>query len=231
MIIFLGDTHGNFEVFSWLREKLGDDPDVSIIQVGDFGIWPGWEKKWNTTPWPVYFIDGNHEHFPMLDEAIKDGIEWGVKCPTKMAENLYYMPRGTIHILEGIRFGFMGGGESIDQKWRVLGQNWFHEERLERHHVEEFIKDVNKTPIDMLVSHVPPISVRDALFPPLNYAEWQLDLSWVDVSMYNMEILWQLLNRIPMVCGHMHRSLRWHNCRILDINEAYTLENVHANAR
>jgi predicted phosphodiesterase len=223
MIILLGDTHGDFKIFDYIREKIGDDPDAIIIQVGDFGYWPMSMGNWKTTPWPVYFIDGNHEHFPSLWEQVPTENGFQIKQPVELQKNLFYIPRGTIHTFEGIKFGFMGGGESIDKYWRQYGVSVFHEERVQRHQVEELVKDAQTNPIDILITHIPPATVRDRAFPPLNHAEWNLDLSWVDVSMNNIEYLWNALDRPKLFCGHMHTSINIFNCRILDCNELYTL--------
>jgi len=118
----------------------------------------------------------------------------------------------------------MGGGESIDQKWRTLGENWFYEERIDEVDKWDFIDAVKESPIDVFVAHVPPPAVIAELFPPLKLWEWGLDLNWSDVSSKHIEFIWNAIGKPPMYCGHMHRSCWSDGCRILDINEAYTYD-------
>lgn len=214
MIYLLGDIHGFFEIFDAIKEKIGEDPNDIIIQVGDFGIWPKWEKeyKWSTLPWKVYFIDGNHEYFPYLPY-------WDAGNVKQLSSNLFYIPRGTILNLEGKKIGFIGGAESLDQKWRVKGESWFWEERVQEEHVAHLLNEK----LDVIVSHSPPLSVQSLLFPPLNKREWGLSMDWSDRSAENLERLYQQNQNTPWYCGHMHESKKWINVQLLAINEVVPL--------
>lgn len=204
----LGDVHGEFRVFDHVQATLAHDPDAIVIQVGDFGIWPGWETRyaWDALRVPVYFIDGNHEHFPSLPPA-------GVI--TRLFPNLYYAGRGSIITLDGRRIGFVGGGESIDYKWRAFKVSWFPEERV----LPEDIAPLLDANLDLIVTHSPPETARAALFPPLRTWEWRLEDGWFDRSMTCLDALVKRHPNTPWYCGHMHKSERWNNVRMLDINE------------
>jgi Icc-related predicted phosphoesterase len=80
-----------------------------------------------------------------------------------------------------------------------------------------------KLNIDSLITHSPPSSVIAGHCPPLNRAYWHLPLDWENVSSDRIEELWNGLGNPQMYCGHMHRSVIANKCRILDINEVYTL--------
>ena len=100
MIVFVGDVHGNFGL---LAKKLVDVPkDAVIIQVGDFGMWPGhyeddWHHAWSRLDRPpLYFIDGNHECHPLFA---------GITSPEEMWEGAIFIPRGIVMELDGFKIG------------------------------------------------------------------------------------------------------------------------------
>jgi len=222
MIILIGDVHGRFGVFDRLAALLPSSEingeQITVIQVGDFGIWPGWEQTWPTNlPWPVYFIDGNHEHSPTIKNWT-DSNE-GKKEPIQVHTNLFYIPRGTVMNLENKTFGFMGGGDSIDYKWRTLGEDWFHEERVQRTDLDPLLNQK----IDVLVTHVPPAIMLQRAFPPLVLENWGLSV-WDDVSADQINFLWKELGCPNLYCGHMHQIVQWNNCRVLAENEILELK-------
>lgn len=208
MLYVLGDVHAQFRVFDGLKETLSADPDACVIQLGDFGVWPGWEKQydWASLPWPVYFVDGNHEHFQLIPNT--PGVH-------SFFPNLHYVARGTVLELQGKRIGFCGGGESIDRRWRKSMVSWFAEERVRREDFQPLLQES----LDLLITHSPPQVVRDMLFPPLNHSDWGLPYDWKDVSMLALQELWDHHQSTPWYCGHMHASLRWQQVHIVGINE------------
>ncbi len=135
-LYILGDTHGNKdEVLSsyYLAEK--KECQV-VVQVGDFGYWehtaPG--KRFldecssaaTQSNIPMYWIDGNHENHTMLRELYGPGGEKHESTEEgfwKIRENLYYIPRGTKWVWDGVTFMGVGGAYSIDKDFRL------HEER------------------------------------------------------------------------------------------------------
>lgn len=213
-IKILGDIHAETPLLYYLPDLKGADV---VIQVGDFGIYPGvldqYPQMFTDLPYKVYFIDGNHEDYNMLADIVEstnpepDGT-------VKFMDNLYYVPRGTILDLGGRKFGFCGGAESVDYRMRVKGKDWFPEERV----IQEDIEPLLNANIDILITHCPPDSVITRNFPPA-YQSWDLPWGWVDKSAQMIETLWSSLGRPQLYCGHMHRSITDGTCRILDINE------------
>ncbi len=214
MLFIIGDLHGEWQFFSLFEEQLEKDgrldAPISIIQVGDFGFYPEYMDYWKGCKWPVYAIDGNHEHFGYLKQF---------KDVSEVRQNLFYVPRGKVLELEGYRIGFIGGAESVDVKWREEGISWFPEERV----LEIEADRIRNEKLDILISHAPPSSVISRNFAPLNKLSWGLPADWEDVSSKVIEKLWCDLGRIPMFCGHMHRSILDGNCRILNVDELYAL--------
>ena len=102
MIIFLGDLHGEFHLLPMLLKNV--PKDATIIQVGDFGLYPDrkelWDAAWDELQLenPILFIDGNHEYHPLFK---------GIDAPTEIWKGAKFIPRGTIMTLENKIFGFL----------------------------------------------------------------------------------------------------------------------------
>lgn len=222
MLGLLGDLHGDFWVMTNLIPKL-ENVDITVIQVGDFGYYPDRHRGtildgttldyWPDTEFPVYWIDGNHEWHPFLR---------GITKVTELKKNLFYVPRGTVLDLEGYRIGFMGGAESIDKFHQMKRGTWFPDETITREQIERLW---DRKDIDILVTHTAPASVVRAHFPPLDLQEWGLPAAWKDTSSILVDELWNNLGRPPLYCGHFHKSIIHDTCRILDINELYTIDS------
>ena len=217
MIVLIGDLHGDFKALPYLLERV--PKDATLIQVGDFGIWPdepyrqyreAWEFYWKQCEWEgkFYFIDGNHEFYPWLQYSEV----------TEIWPDLNYIPRGEVLEIDGLTIGFMGGAVSLDKMDRVEGVNWFPEEDITQTQFERlFLQDVK---LDLLVTHSPPDSVLNAQFAPVNKEARGLPRNWVDISRLYVQRLYEKFE-CQLVCGHMHRPVFDGRCRILAINELY----------
>lgn len=186
VIVVLGDLHGAIEIGIAVAAKARSYRPglIPVIQVGDLGWHP--RRRLRTPPWPVYFVDGNHDHLPSLLEHKHDS-------PAEVAPNFVYCPRGSVLTLDGRRIGFLGGAKSIDREFRERGEEWWDEE--EPTHEEAMRLKGQK--IDLLITHSPPSSVvRDMGYSENDYA-----------SVVVQEI-WEELGQPNLVCGHMHRRYR-----------------------
>lgn len=159
---FIGDTHGRWDDLYRDIALLRDAGVDMIIQVGDFGCWNP-EKKITSQSWedlrldfPVYWIDGNHEDFPFL----KSMVDWDRLEPQEVAANCIYIPRGTVLEIGGLRFGFMGGGASVDRHMRINGRDWFPEELPS---YAEYMRLANVDPVDVIVAHDCPEEADESL--------------------------------------------------------------------
>ena len=214
MFAFIGDIHGDFAFFH--RKPFTDiSKNVQVIQVGDFGIGPKLVSYWKPASWlnnPVFFIDGNHEFFPLIN---------GYTKPTAIADGLVYLPRGTVLNMDGIRVGFCGGGFSVDKICRTPGYDWFPEERITTQDFEKF-KDVGK--LDLLVTHVPPAYfIRDNPdIGDLNILQmYWYKKGFIDANSYLVEDIWNLVGNPPLICGHMHKSKSDGRVRVLREEEVF----------
>lgn len=212
---FVGDIHGQFKAF---KNTIAHIPEEdTIIQVGDFGLWPHLKESWlsaNITR-KVYFIDGNHDHHPSLLH---------LKEETEIWPNAIYIPRGTVWVHHGkTTILFLGGAGSVDYKWRHRNIDYFPD--LEEIRQE----DIDKIPdwkFDLIVSHTPPRNCIDECFDPAVLENFfGISRHWKDRGSILLEDLHRRLDYPKLICGHMHRSLKWNNVRILGIHEVLKWPN------
>jgi len=205
----VGDLHGVFTPLARIVAGLPDD--VEVIQVGDFGYWPYFRRRWQRLKLDVRFVDGNHDH--VVD--LLDG-----KCDWPGA---YYMERGAVREVAGRRILFLGGSTSVDRAWRPHGSGehcWFDEEIVRVQDVERAIREVGDQPVDLMVTHTPPDWMIRKHFSPDGLRRFGHDPdTWRDLAALRVEDVWRQIGEPPLVCGHMHRSVVDGQCRILNINE------------
>lgn len=130
-VLVVGDAHGN-SVFImhaiWRAEEMGIE---TVIFLGDFWFYSEEELEMLDDTVreaqgvrEVYFIDGNHEDYRILDAAKRNSLE-----PVQMSEYLWYLPRGLVGVFEsGLTFMTYGGAVSIDHNFRREGKSWWPEE-------------------------------------------------------------------------------------------------------
>jgi hypothetical protein len=218
MIYFLGDIHGGFERLVAIASMV--NPEDTVIQVGDFGFYPthivGLQKTFLPDGFPCkfYAIDGNHEHFPILFPGIDPD-----KGIVEFHYNMYYVPRGTVLEIEDHLIGFLGGADSVDKSWREPYGKWYSEETITEADLNRLYQNVNGRQLDVLVAHAAPPMLINGFFPPLNFKWWGLPKGWVDVSSLKVMEAIDTLSPKKFVCGHMHKSVKLDNMRILNINE------------
>lgn len=111
MILIVSDTHCYYYLVNRQIEYAENVLGVSIscvIHLGDFGIYKAhlrdyFKKKKNRFLRPLYFIDGNHEDFNSFDRLVDQYKD----CFT-------YLPRASVHTIEGYRFLALGGAAYMD---------------------------------------------------------------------------------------------------------------------
>ena len=217
MIVFVGDTHGEFAFLPKILKNVPED--ATIIQVGDFGFYPGhYEREWNRV-WksmdrktPMYFIDGNHEYHPNLSHD----------KPKEVWQGLIHLPRASRMEIDGKNIVFFGGAFSPDRIFRVLGRDYFSSEVPSQEQFQKLL-DID-VKVDLFVTHTAPQSVVDAWFPhPSIFKDWELPRDWFDPTARMVEKAWNKFGKPPMVCGHFHKTIISYPgpVRLLDINEIY----------
>ncbi len=217
----VGDIHGFIELLhKMVKETVPYDNIPCVIQVGDFGVNPvelaRWKSKSYSFAKPTYFVDGNHEYFSHL---------LAFNEVTELVPNLFYVPRGSVLKLDGRVVAFLGGAASIDKAWQ--GSSWDWRENITEADVLKLWDNLNKMgnpKVDLFVTHAPPLSVVNKNFDAKQKLGFGVPITWTDPNMIVVETLWEQLGKPDMVCGHMHRSVKFaENSYIMAINEFRTV--------
>jgi hypothetical protein len=210
-ILLVGDTHANV---MWLEnvvlkaaQVLGVD---AVCQLGDFGYWPEksplFLESARNSPVPFYFLDGNHEHHPLLNEHVAEaralhglaGTE-----PVPLGGNLYYLPRGARVDWGGVQVAVLGGANSIDRGLRTEGVDWFPQEAVTASDVERLSAGGH---CQVLLTHDAP----SAAFLPLPVPVERAWLRELETCERGREVLNDAVDAVQpelLVHGHYHR--RW----------------------
>lgn len=162
MVYVAGETHGKFDALS--KFSKGDEgkflsKNDYVIVPGDFGVWHKTlneiKKLDSTLNFKLLFLDGNHEHYKLLNSFPEKQF-----CGGKVHDvyGVYHLCRGEVYKLpiEGdcITIAVCGGGDSKDKNMRVEGVTWFPEETISNEDVENLFYNVkNHTKIDYFISH------------------------------------------------------------------------------
>lgn len=220
MIALLGDIHTEAGLLRSATAKAFAAGASALIQVGDFGVyafaWDSLTAVAKESPVPIYFIDGNHEHYPIIRS-------WPTTEAKQVAPKLTYVPRGLVLEIDGLRVGFLGGAGSIDYAFRKAGRNWFPEDEQIKDH--EGAALCASGPVDLLVTHTPPRSTVNRFFDTSpekakqSRAMFGAAPDWTDPSADKVEAAWLTLGKPPLYCGHMHAAITDGNVRILNIGE------------
>lgn len=209
--LLCGDVHGDArymnQVFVLAQECAVD----RIVQLGDFGF--GFDDEFVASMGklavihdiPLYAIDGNHEDFDWLERQLTRPEPDGT---FKLAEGMFYVPRGTVFEVEGEKVLCCGGAASLDKDWRVQYEHdtntraWWWQETITQDDVE---KCKEAGPTQILLSHDFPweVDVVDRHLAPM----------WGATAQYATMENRKRVSRILAACGarevyhgHLHLS-------------------------
>lgn len=156
-ILLAGDWHGNRQWAETCFEAAARTGSDAVLQLGDFGLWPGREDAWldhvdalaTRAAAPLVWIDGNHENHEALDRWRQSADEEGL---VRMRDSVRWATRGARWQWAGVRFGALGGAVSIDRFLRRPGVNWWAQEAVTQGDVDR----LGDGPLDVLVTHAAP---------------------------------------------------------------------------
>lgn len=164
-LALVGDVHGNVE---WAKSAIYRADDLGaerIIFLGDFGY--NFSSYFinelavasENTKLIIEWIDGNHENFDLLEKMSFD-----------LGPRFLYHNRGTIQIIDGVKFMFLGGATSVDRQWRKRGKSWWPQEAITE---LDIVRAYEFGEADVILSHdapyLPPMMNDDlAPFPKID---------------------------------------------------------------
>jgi hypothetical protein len=163
-----GDWHGNT---AWATRAVArmaaalSGPRI-IVQLGDFGIWPGpdgqaylsaLDQALAAADAELWFVDGNHEDFTQL-AALRPGPDGR----SQVRERIWHLPRGHRWRWHDRTWLALGGAVSLDRAGRTAGRDWWPEEEIT---VQQAGAVMAAGPADVMVTHECPAGI-DHTFPP-----------------------------------------------------------------
>lgn len=165
-----GDWHGNIDAAATRFLQARDAGADVLLHVGDLGVWPGLdgvrflsalEFCTAETGVDLYFVDGNHEEFPQLDEVARvqdETAEVGV-----LREGIYHLRRGSVWQWGETAFAALGGAPSIDRLHRIPSRSWWEQERITLDDLSRLQRNVGALTeqtgrgVDVMVTHDAPM--------------------------------------------------------------------------
>lgn len=147
-IRLLGDVHGKFKKYK------KDIKDVeNSIQLGDMGI-------------GFYYLDHDGTRVPYANPPYDSIMKGNHRCirgnhdsPHVCQQQSYWIPDGTVEVIEGHKIMYIGGGLSIDRDFRTEGLDYWSDEELSYHKLWCMMDlyDIEKP--DIVMTHDCPDSV------------------------------------------------------------------------
>lgn len=169
MVYITGDMHGD-EMRLYARAirkiKKGD----TLIVVGDFGfIWDGNKTEQNLLNYlgkrrfNVCFVGGTHENYDLINSYRQ--TTWKGGRVNRISKNLFYLNRGQIFEIDGLKIFTFGGGESPDREDRVEGKTWWRQELPSADEMAEGAMNIEDADckVDLILTHEPPSLVKSSI--------------------------------------------------------------------
>jgi hypothetical protein len=216
-----GDWHGDA---GWARHVINHaaqyDGARVIVQLGDFGIWPGnagrhyldkVARHLQAADAICLFLDGNHEDFPQLLDYPRD--ENGLRM---VRPRLFHISRGTRWAWGELTVLAVGGATSLDRPWRRPMRDWWPHEELTRTDIDRAVRDGR---CDVMLTHDAPAGIDVPNLPPPG--TWDPDevRRADDHRERLLEIVEQVRPRM-LFHGHFHSRYDDH----LRLSDGYTVD-------
>lgn len=217
-VAVVGDLHGNS---GWSRRAVQYARDLDadvIVQVGDFGIWPGWQtpgtgawmfldglqRKLEDLDLTLLFLDGNHECHLFLTQLVeKYGNHKAIPLPN--FDRISYLPRGLHWQWFDRTFMSLGGAVSVDKHLREFAISWWPEEILS----DSDVLWASREPVDVVLAHDCPLGVSiPGIHPPLSSdapLEFPLQ-ALMDAEQHRQQVrdVWIATHPQLWIHGHYH---------------------------
>ena len=221
-IYICGDTHGRvdtqkIEKYKWPKLTKKD----YLIICGDVAIaWYGInfkgddldapiKKYWESKPFTVLFIDGNHENFNVLNNYPVE--EWNGGKVHKISNNIYHLMRGQVFTISDKTFFTMGGGVSVDRAYRLPERSWWKEEMPSKEEYAEGLKNLanHNNKVDYILTHAASKEMTIKVLNKIDIDNGEFELNeYFDNIEKNIEFThWYF--------GHLHRDM--------EIDEKHTI--------
>ena len=208
-VVVAGDWHGQtgcaLDIIRRVPELLSGEPARIIVQLGDFGVWPGHgggeylrrlDRALKHVDAAVCFIDGNHEHHPRLEQLPR------VAGMGQLTDRIWHLPRGHRWVWHGRTWLALGGAVSLDRVGRTEGRDWWPQETItpgQAHHA------IHDGPAEVMITHDCPASVRHSFPPPPTW--WAVED--LQRNQEHRELLQSVVDAVRpeyLMHGHLHMA-------------------------
>lgn len=225
-VMVAGDWHGDgswAERVIWRAKKQLPAEEIPVIlQLGDFGVWPGRDgfkylrhvqHVLEDAGALLMFIDGNHEDFGQIEEWHGGFPHFPAHPPGK--DRIWHLPRGYRWQWGGRTWLAAGGAASVDRReitgymhgvpWiragRIEGTSWWPGEQLTGGQAAAIIADGKA---DVMVCHDFPSGVTHAHSPFLASCH-PLDIADAEEHSRRMQSIVDAVQPGHYLHGHLHR--------------------------
>jgi len=165
LTIITGDTHGDFQRLSNMKQK-----PTHVIILGDFGLlWTTednqelyWKKWLREKPFEIIALQGNHENFSRIHNLPK--VERYGNTVYKYTDNIFILIHGLDYFIDGRHYFCYGGATSLDKASRKENITWWEEE-IPNYRYEQQAWDTieNTVRFDSVLTHTAPEDVINEL--------------------------------------------------------------------
>jgi len=208
MFYVTGDTHGDNDIYKlspiMFPEQNQMTKDDYVIICGDFGcIWTGDQRDnylldWlEAAPFSTLWIDGNHENFNAIYAYPES--EWNGGRVHFIRPSVIHLMRGQVFTIEGEKFFTMGGGTSIDKKWRRENYSWWPQEQPSEEEYDEAFVNLafHDNKVDYIITHTTSFDIMDKLGYIKEKTKLNSFLGMID----------NMVDYKEWFCGHFHRDI------------------------
>jgi len=215
MIYITGDTHGKLDIARFSSRYFPSAMKLTksdyLIICGDFGAYMYGNKNdeelldfWESQPYTVLFLDGNHENFNRLEEI--EVTKWNGGKVQYLRPSVIHLMRGQIYTIEGKKFFVFGGAKSIDKSSRIENISWWAAEEANYAECEEALANLEtiSNSVDYILTHAAPEWIKKNIFKQI------FKMSSNDISITE-RFLDEVLNNVKYdywFCGHYHKDFR-----------------------
>lgn len=207
---------GDFEKILTFANRMELTENDYVIVLGDMGLLWRYDKK-DCDPFikmfernykfNLYFIDGNHENFTLLNRLdTVDGMGY-------VSEHIRWLKRGHCYRIDGKNILAIGGADSVDKFRRTEGTNWWKAEAI----TDDDVSRVDpKIHYDYVLSHTCPSHIFNENKVYLCTLGNIVDDTNPDfhISDNKLEQIYQFIDFDKWLFGHFHVDL--------DIDEQFT---------
>lgn len=237
MFYITGDTHNTIDMTNvstgnmklcCAEQGVKYEDITSLIILGDFGL--PWNEcpvdeegihpldksdkyllDWyNKKPFPVFAVMGNHDNYDMLKKLPE--VQMFGSTVLKVSENIFYLKRGEVYIMDRKKILVLGGARSDDMAYRKIHESWWPEEEWGEEEKQNCLKNIQNhgCHFDYVLSHTGPSS-GIALADPFYENPENLNMLYDDSNVVFNDLIDSMISYNKWFFGHWHSDYGYEN--------------------